>query len=360
MVYNIYLDESGNTGNIELREDETWNYGNQPYFALGSFYIEDGIANEIEQEVIQILHAYNPKLGTENELKSKANYTFKNEMMEKITVLLRDNNAGFYFDIANKKYKAIINIVEYCVYPWFVDSTYIFARNEKNEAANFLYKTLSEDDIKTYIELCQTSCNDDEKIICLLSFLAKLEKHYSVDKYKINPVKLVIEIVSNYKEYNITAEQLFPVKDFNNKGTKESFLPNVDAYNNIISSIANLKLGKSDVLNIYHDEQKQFSEVLEVWTRYMKGLDINVGELNFCVSKDNVLVQIVDFYTGNIVKLYRKIVEYKPLNRADREIIKILKPLLCNCNIVAPKYQQMEFFKQCGMKTMNTPIPFKF
>ncbi|MBO5117390.1 MAG: DUF3800 domain-containing protein [Treponema sp.] len=360
MVYNIYLDESGNTGNIELRDGDIWNYGNQPYFALGSFYIEESIANEIEQQIIEILHSYNSKLGTETELKSKANYIFKEEMLEKITALLCNKKAGFYFDIANKKYKAIINIVEYCVYPWFVDSAYIFARNEKNEAANFLYKTLSEDDIKTYINLCQTPCNDDEKITCLLSFLVKLENHYIVNKCKNNPVKAVIEVVNNYKKYNFTSEQLFPIEDFNNKGTKESFLPNVDAYNNIISSIANLKLGKNDVLNIYHDEQKQFSGVLEVWTRYMKSLDLGIGELKFCVSKDNVLVQIADFYTGNIVRLYRKIVEYKPLNRADRELIKILKPLLGYCNIVAPKYQQMEFFNQCGLKTMNTPIPFKF
>ena len=44
MNYNIYLDESGNTGNIELKENLQWNYGNQPYFALGSFYIEENIS----------------------------------------------------------------------------------------------------------------------------------------------------------------------------------------------------------------------------------------------------------------------------------------------------------------------------
>lgn len=78
-----------------------------------------------------------------------------------------------------------------------------------------------------------------------------------------------------------------------------------------------VSLGKIDVLNIYHDEHKQFGDVLEHWTRYMKGLDIGIGEL-----------------------------------------IKILNPLLCNCNIVAPQREQLEFFNQCGMKAMRTPIPF--
>ncbi|MBR6640857.1 MAG: DUF3800 domain-containing protein [Clostridia bacterium] len=358
MNYNVYLDESGNTGNIELRQDLQWNYGTQSHFALGSFYIEEFLAKDIEQQIIEILHKYNPKLGTEDELKSKAKYTFRNELLKEITKLLIDNNVGFYFDIANKKYKVIMNMVEYCVYPYFVNDWYVFARNEKVDAANFLYKTLPKEKIKIYIDLCQEVYCEEKKVDKLITFLETLEEHYTINKQKINPVSAVIDVVKNYKKYELKVENLFPVKDFNNKGTKESFLPNVDAYNSIIASICNLRIGKCNTLNIYHDEQKQFSEVLDVWTNYMKTHDVNINELKFCSSKDNVLVQIADFYTGSIIRLYRKIIEYTSLNRADNDLIKILKPLLYNCNIVAPNNEQREFFSKCGIKTMRTPIPF--
>lgn len=358
MNYNIYLDESGNTGNIELKENLQWNYGNQPYFALGSFYIEENISNNIKEGILEILSKYDPKLGIENELKSKANYTFKNGLIRDITQLLCDNNAGFYFDIANKKYKVIMNIVEYCVYPYFVNEKYISDRNRKVEAANFLYNNLKAEEIKMYIDLCQDICEEEEKITRLMLFLEILKDYYILSSYKFNPIEVVITTVKNHKEKGIKTEHLFPIKDFNNKGVKESFLPNVDAYNNIILSIGNLRIKKQDIINIYHDEQKQFSDVLKFWTDKLKNLDLNINNLNFCISKEDVLVQVADFYTGNLVRLYRKIIEYKTLDRNDREFINIIKPLLCSCNIVAPMYEQKEFFKQIGIKMKNTPIPF--
>ncbi len=359
MNYNVYIDESGNTGNIELREDLQWNYDIQTHFALGAFYVEEPLAKDIEKKIIEILHKYNPKLGTEDELKSKAKYIFRNDLLDEITKLFIDNKVGFYFDIANKKYKVIMNMVEYCVYPYFVNKRYIFARNEKIDATNFLYSTLPEEQIKVYIDLCQEENDDEEKVERLVSFLQMLEEYYIRNRQKINPISDVIDVVKNYEREGLKIENLFPVKDFNNKGTKESFLPNVDAYNNIIASIANLRIGNNDTITIFHDEQKQFSRVLDAWTNYMKVHDVNINELNFCSSANNILVQIADYYTGSIIRLYRQIIEYNPLNRNDKDLLKILKPLLYNCNIVAPRSEQREFFNKCGIKMMNTPIPFK-
>lgn len=170
MNYNIYLDESGNTGNIELRDDLKWNYGNQPHFSLGALYIEEEKVKDIEQKIIEILHDYDPALGTERELKSRAKYVFKNELLKEITELLVSEKTGFYFDIANKKYKAIITIVEYCVYPFFVSVENILNRSAKVDAANVLYKTLPDEDIKYYIDLCQDVRDESEKIESLIYF----------------------------------------------------------------------------------------------------------------------------------------------------------------------------------------------
>lgn len=358
MNYNIYIDESGNTGNIELRDNLEWNYSNQTHFALGAFYMEDIIAEDIEYKIVQILHKYDSELGTEKELKSKAKYKFKNELIDEITKLLLDNKVDFYFDIANKKYKVIMNLVEYCVYPYFVDEKNIWDRGKKVNAANFLYKTLPLEIIKRYIDLCQGTYDEEESVQQLIDFLNILDGHYANNNQKVNPIDSVLQVVKDYKKYGLNVDNLFPVKDHNNKGIKESFLPNVDAYNNIIASIGNLRLKRYNTINIYHDEQKQFSQVLMEWTRYLKQNNININKLDFAISKENILIQIADYYTGSIIRLYRKIVEYEILNKSDRELIKIIKPLLGKCNIVAPNNEVEEFFNKCGIKYGRTPIPF--
>lgn len=358
MNYNIYLDESGNTGNIEIKDNLEWNYGNQPYFALGAFYIEAEKATQIEQDIIRILHEFNPELGTEKELKSKAKYAFKNELLKKVTDYLIAQKTDFYFDVANKKYKVIMNIVEYCVYPHYVAIENMLERNAKVDAANYLYKTLPEDIIKFYIDLCQDTKDEKEKIEQLMDFLKNLETLCKCNRQITDSIRCVLDFVRNYKIHGLKEEHLFPVKDFNNKGTKESFLPNVDAYNNIIGSIGKLRINRCDTINIYHDEQKQFSEVLTAWTEELKARGIQINKLEFHVSKDSILVQIADFYTGNIARIFKKIADYSFLEREDRELLKILKPLLDKCNIVAPNNEQDEFFNKCGLHKYKSPIPF--
>ena len=51
-------------------------------------------------------------------------------------------------------------------------------------------------------------------------------------------------------------EIILLIKDYNNKGTKESFLPNVDAYNNLVSQISQFNLTYMGSIYIHHDEQK--------------------------------------------------------------------------------------------------------
>lgn len=352
MNYNIYMDESGNTGNIELHGDLTWNYGNQTHFALGAFYIREDIANILEEILKNILHKYDKKLGTEQELKSKANYVYKNKLFEEITDVLIKNKIGFYFDIANKKYKVVMTLVSYCIYPYYIND---FTRTQCIDMANFLFDRLPLEEIYVFIVMCQSQHDSKKCVNELIDFLKRLNVFLISNKK--NSIDRVIDIVENYNSYRLKVENLFPIKDFNNKGTKESFLPNVDAFNNLLASIYKLRLKQDDNINIYHDEQRQFSNVLEKWVNNLHDFDINIRKINFVDSKQEILIQIADFYTGNIVRLYRKIVEYKCLNRDDRELIKILKPLLENCNIVSSKSEQKEFFDKCGMKMMKSPIP---
>lgn len=357
MDYNIYIDESGNTGNIEVCEDLTWNFKNQTHFALGAFYLAQDKVGCMEKDVINILHKHDIKLGTEIELKSKANYKFKNELLEEITKILLNNGSGFYFDIADKKFKVIMNIVEYCVYPYYIYD-FIANRNDKVVVANFLYRTITQEQLKHYIDLCQCTNNKDRIVDELIEYLSLLVEHFNKNNHKSDSILNTIKYVNDHKSYNLKVENLLPIKDYNNKGTKESFLPNVDAFNNLVGTISKLKLGSNDCVSIYHDEQKQFSEVLLYWSSILEEYGVNKKTMKFCVSRDSILIQIADFCTGNIIRLFRKIIEKPYLEKNDRDLIKTIKPLLYNCNIVAPVYVQERFFETCGIKFTKTPLPF--
>jgi hypothetical protein len=353
MNYNIYIDESGNTGNIEMDDDLKWNFENQTHFALGSIYMKEDIAKNIEENIKNILHKYDEKLGTENELKSKAKYTFKNDLLKDITNELIKNKVGFYFDISSKKYKVITTMVSYCVYPYYTNK---HIRTSCVDMANFLYRTLPLNQIQAFIVLCQSSCDNEQCVTDLISYLEKLDTFLVSNKK--GSIKSVIDIVKNHNNLGLSVRNLFPIKDFNNKGVEESFLPNVDAFNNLIVSIYKLRLREYDIINIYHDEQKQFSNVLTKWVKSLEDNGVKTNVLEFPVSKENILIQIVDYYTGSIVRLYRKIIEHNHIKENEKELIKILKPLFCNCNVVAPEYEQKKFFETCGLKLTKTQIPF--
>ena len=205
--------------------------------------------------------------------------------------------------------------------------------------------------------MCQKEHNE-ESVEELIEYLCILEKHYISNGQKNNPVASVLEVVKNYKKAGLMVKNLFPIKDYNNKGTEESFLPNVDAYTNMIAALCKLKINRNDTISIFHDDQKQFSDVLKSWTVFLHSNNLNINQIKFVNSKKSILVQIVDFYTGNIVKLYRKIVDFENLDRQDRELLNILKPVLEKINFVAPKTETQEFFKQCRLRQVRSPILF--
>lgn len=368
MNYHIYIDESGNTGNIEINENLIWNYGMQTHFALGAIYVAENSLKDLKEKIQEILHKYDPELGDKKELKSKAKYKFKEKLYEDLIDILVSNDVGFLFDIANKKYKVIMNMVDYCIYPYYFYESMneiLEFRQEKINVTTDLYNRMEEKDIKKFIDLCQYMGDEEDIINLFLDYLYSLRDFYISSKSKENVKiqnninKVINFIISgNYKKLSI--KNLLPVKDYNNKGSKESFLPNVDAYNNLIGQISQFGLSYLDSIYIHHDEQKQFSQVLFDWSDVLREKGCNINKVEFCDSKDDIIIQLSDFFTGNILRLYKEISSKTFLNRNDRELISLLKPLLRKCNIVASNYEQHNFIDQCKLRYSKTPIPFRY
>lgn len=355
MDYSMFIDESFNTG--EPKYDENgWNFQRQPYFLLGAYIIKDSKIDSFKEEFIKILKKYDSKLGIEVELKSKANYKFKKKLLTDMIGLIQKYKIYTYIDISNKRYKIINNLVSYCIYPYFIYGMKEdpIIRDKCRNASNYIYNNLNDNILGEYIKIC----NKDEDIVELNKFLVLLKNSLNDNDLKHRIGEVIRFISKNYNK-NLTLKHIYPLKDYNNKGSIMSFLPNLDAYNHITATINNLYLKKNDRVKIYHDNQVQFSKCIEKWTDINKMDKYNsIQGIEFLDSKDEILIQFIDYITGTIRKCFCDVMSGST-KKENRELIKILKPLLQNnCNVVSTKSEQKKFFDAVGVKhIMKTPIP---
>ena len=359
MDYSVFIDESYNTGEPKFNNGK-WNFYDQPYFILGSFIIKDEYIEEFRDEFkkkLLIYAKYEKGLGTTKELKSTTQYKFRNELLNDMIELIKKYKIELKIDVSNKKYKIITTLVDYCIYPYYIynienKSKY---RTEIRECANYLYYELDDDILSKYVNLCNDK--ERENIEDLSDFMNDLYSKIRKNKIK-EEVKEVINYIDKYEQKKLKIQNLFPLKDLNNRGKIMSFLPNLDAYNNVIASISRLSLSKNDSIYIYHDVQKQFSNSITKWTDRIKTDTKNIDNIKFIESKDEILIQFIDYITGNFRICFNNIMNGTTKKR-DREFIKLLKDILLQSNIVSTKNNQEKFFNAIGTKPIYPQLPYK-
>ena len=358
MEHLIFMDESGNTGDIKFNPDtQRWNFAEQPHFALGAVYFEnkDGRKKKVENDILSILQKYNPNLGTEVELKAKLTNNYSKDLLKDLIDYFQKENIKTFVDITNKKYKVMNYIVDYCVYPYYIDIDRAAVRQKLRAASKYLYYNLSDELLVEWYNLCYATEQIREK---MMDFSKKIENIIRQDKlFSDVDFTKIRDKIQELDERN-----LVPLKSHTNKGKNICFLPNEDAFVNIIGTIYNVKLKGRGSISIYHDVQDQFSNTLEDWKNYIceKNGGIVIDQMLFLNSKKEVLIQVADFITGTILHIFQKISYYNnPLTYNDREILKSIKPLVSeNCNIVSVEMEQEEFFGKFGLKTRPSILPY--
>lgn len=235
MEYLIFMDESGNTGDIKFNQDiQRWNFAEQPHFALGAVYFEneDGRKNEIENDILAILQKYNPKLGTEVELKAKLTNHYSTDLLKDLVAYFQKENIKIFVDITNKKYKVMNYIVDYCVYPYYVYTDRVSFREKCKAASKYLYHNLSDELMVEWYNICYANEHIRNK---MMDFSKKIETIIRQNKL-FSDVDFT-QIRDKIQKLNET--NLVPLKSHTNKGKNICFLPNEDAFLNIIGTIYN-------------------------------------------------------------------------------------------------------------------------
>lgn len=368
MNYSLFIDETGNTGEPRYKNGK-WNWGIDQYFALGAILMRTDETDNLLNELSEVLHRMDPKLGTVNEWKSTANYRFNKRLMKEVLCLLKKYDVYHYIDITNKRYKLVNYLVDYCVYPYYLFESdllthpfnYYVWRDKKIAISNILYYAIN-DDIDNYlwkfVRICHSDVNDEtynEFCDFLKAFNIWLKNRIGLDISNT-----VIQHVLDYKNFDLQLKNIFPLNDSSDTGKQICFTPNIDAFNNIVKRALNkdyYSLDEKISIRIIHDEQKEFEPAIRKWTDAINYHgEIYIDNITFCNSQGS-LIQLVDFIVGRMCRIFDAIVNRKKTKNSDNELIEIVKPLIINnVNVVAPQKEQDFFFSSFGLKTVKTEI----
>lgn len=359
----LFIDESGNTGEPSY-SFKGWNWHDSKYFGLGALQIISSKVECFRSDLKIILKGYKTELGDTIELKSTANYVFNKKLMRDITVLLNEYKADIFLEITNKRFHIMQYLIDYCINPYYLYKTK-FLNSDMYRAEclfliNFIYAypetQLIDQLLSRFVTLCHNDRIDDsykQLPILINDFYQYLPEELSSTK------EAILERIENYELYGLTKENLFPPVDRSSTGNKMCFAPNVDSINSILSRIC--KNSSKTRYTIVHDEQNQFERPIDNWISILNSDYVkNIENTSFISSKNDVLIQLVDFVLGKILRIYDELLNNKKRKNSDDEWLKIVKPLILNkVNVVAPYTEQKLFFNYFGAFTMPTEIPFQ-
>lgn len=293
----LFIDESGNTGSIQQKKEENeLNFKDQQYFTLGGMMISSEMEQVLQQRIDEIFL----RNKIEDELKF-SNKLFRNNenILIDIEEMVTEFNITLFFDVCNKRFKICQYITEYCIYPYYSTGGVELQLGSKNlktfklAIANIIYQNIPDDILLEFCNIVNSASKDNE---VLLKYLLILKSNIQV-RYLENHIEDTIDIVKNYKDYNLSISNLFPLVDHTNKNKKAVVIsPNVDAFNNLLLRYQQL----SENIVIIHDEQKQFSNALTKWSLYNDGeLSFDfVKSIDFIDSIKNRNLQVIDYLTG--------------------------------------------------------------
>ena len=263
MNIKIYIDESGNTGSISVK-----GIAQQPLFALGAIQISD----ELLSELIKIEDKFrNNNKIQQTEIKSSNTYDNKIDFTVEILTTLISNKIPMWFEVTNKKYYIICNLVTFTLLQTWVSRDIDKEKRElMNTLVNYIDKNFLTEELNPYLIACQFPTREN-----LLRFLHyfngiinNLQKSEEKDAILLATKLLIPEVMDGNDPFE--TKHYFPLPDFT-KGNLLTMLPYVQSFSNIFARINNwCKSNCVSNVEIIHDEQKQFDEIINDYHNFLR------------------------------------------------------------------------------------------
>ncbi|MDC6179721.1 hypothetical protein C2I33_04185 [Ralstonia solanacearum] len=306
----FYIDESGNTG-AATSTGKAYDFDGQPTFALAALGVRDEAA--IAEIVKEVRAAHRIPAG---ELKSKS-LTSKSEFVRDLVDAICEQAPPCFIEVVEKKFFVVTNIVGSHVLPpipGLLGNPQ--AHFVQNAFADFLYDCMPAEVFDAFIAACQAS--SDSSLRASFSALLAFLERYPEGQVSKACRDMTRQSLNDYEELladgNPTAYRNYlPSPDTGKRGKSVSMLPNLSSLTNIYARI-NLHLdGDLSAVELVHDEQHQFDQILTDAKHAAEALGERAAEfftphadysfsasapLVFSKSHDSLGLQLADVIAG--------------------------------------------------------------
>lgn len=320
---NLYMDESGNTGDL-ARTSPKLDFGGQAVFSLASI----GIANEgrLSESLADLRKKHNiqaTELKLSKLLKRKPAFA-----LDAIDLLIQ-NEIPFFVEVVDKKYQLAVSITNGFIYPPY------FNTDEsqqtvwlKNIFADYIYHKLSKEMFFGFVECMNAPSN--EKIGMYFDLLRDF---ISRDTHELAP-GIASQVAESKDDFRIMIEQesekahrrFLPIPDIGKRDQEVWLLPNFSSFTNVYAR-ANLFLsGKLDGTRIFHDEQAHFDQIIACAKSQVENAQFDpekfkmpysdynfqqFSELFFKASPESTGIQLADIVAGLSMRWYQAHLQQK-------------------------------------------------
>lgn len=323
---NFFIDESGNTGDIRIKNKEDFHFNGQPYFVLAGIGIYEENQSIIDTYVKDLRSYYCIQSA---ELKSSKLYDSKPDLIVELMNYFRLKQYPIFVEINDKKYFLCIQINNLICRSILDNSPNDLTLTIIQRAADYLYDVLP---TRVFI-LFSNACRErDQKLfdefvsslstVLLLStddlgqmlyrFLQRTVGTYLMRSYEVNDEKLLTS--------------LLPEPDIGTKGQIMSALPNIPALSSIMARTEKYRRDNGIVETAYiHDEQAHFFRILHENMALLREKDFSEfssnNHLNGFVhyhldkfslvegdSKNLLGIQIADIISGTVYRVWSEFI----------------------------------------------------
>ncbi|WP_168194754.1 DUF3800 domain-containing protein [Thermococcus aciditolerans] len=354
--FYVFLDESGNTGDLILNKENIRHFNNQPYFVLGGFGIEN------DESSFEELTSAITRLKKDNhiyfkELKGARLWPKKIKFIYELFKYLYENDFPVFVELMDKKFFIIANIANIVGltsgvldHPKALFDKRIFF----NRFADYLYLNLSPETIIWFSKASREP--SQENVETFLAFLRRDSEKFPL-KFK-EPIDRMIDryyyqltnhLISPTQYSTPPWEYYVPPADPKSGSKRVSLLPHTTAATNVFMRVNRYSNDRGyEGVVIIHDQQEQWKEILQNELHILSDPSSNVSKklrergipypLNlrldynfdrhyrifFGDSEKTIFLQLADVISSSINKLWEKFKRNYRLRPYSKKIIDII------------------------------------
>lgn len=373
MRKTYYIDESGNTGDVKIISD---NFNGQPIFSLAAVSVAniDSLKKKILELKVEHKVHHNQKLTDSSpiELKTKHLYGKKDKYLLDLIRWLDEEKAEFIVEIVDKRSYLVAILVSLLIFPKYLNNLDQEKLNYlKGVIAEAIYSCVSNHVlIQTHEFIISPSNNALESLFSKirLEFEAKVHKPGVFEALEMLNISFDDYITDKRDKGDLAYADYSEEVDINKRGEMIAFLCHIPCFCNIYSRINSFNNRKINNVNIVHDNQDHFNELIVLYKEKMeqyrnteefkhrKGSDFCLtqkAELEFGDSKGSIALQLADLVAGFSMRFLRDLIDNKEPNESQWKTFRIIQrqnnlhPSLGTL-IMCPETVKREIFHYCN------------